>query len=115
MIIALSNDDGNIAQHFGRASCFTVVKVENDKVVEQKKLDNTAHLKGSLPEMLRDEKVDVIITGGMGMGAKNFLSDFGIKYITGAKGKVEDVLKEFIQGNLESIEVDCNPDENDCG
>lgn len=112
MKIALSNDNGFIAQHFGRASNFTIAEIEDGKIVEKKQLDNTAHLKGSLPEMLRNEKVDVVITGGMGMGAKNFLKGFGIQYITGAQGKVEDVLDKYLDGKLESIEVDCNPQDH---
>lgn len=109
MKIALSNEGGFIAQHFGRAASFTVVELEDDKIKDQKVIDNTAHLKGSLPEMLRDENIDVVITGGMGMGAKNFLKDFGINYITGASGRVDDVLEQYISGDLKSIEVECDP------
>jgi len=44
------------------------------------------------------------------MGAKNFLKEFGIDYITGASGKIEDVLDKYIKGDLKSVEVDCDPE-----
>ncbi len=51
--------------------------------------------------MLVEEKVELVITGGIGQGAYDALIKEGLKVIRGAKGTIEDVLQQYLRGELQ--------------
>ena len=93
--------------HFGRASFFVIIDSET---MEYEVVDNKQNL--NLPQgagiqagkTVVDNKAEVLITGNCGPKAFTVLERAGIKVITGAKGRVEDVVQQYKNGELKSAQ-----------
>jgi len=109
MKLAISTDSGMVSEHFGRCPEFTIVDIKNNKVVKKEVIPNPGHATGTIPRFLHDKGVNCIIAGGMGWRAEEFFKEFGIQPIVGVSGKVDDIIKQFIDGKLKSGESTCNP------
>ncbi len=74
---------------------------------------------GALAGFLKAADVDVLICGGIGMGAQIALSDCGIKLFGGVSGSADDAVKAFAEGTLEyDPDAHCDHHEHhdgDCG
>jgi hypothetical protein len=55
---------------------------------------------------MKEKGVNVIITGGMGPRAQAFFEDYGITPVIGAYGRVKDVLKEYLHGEVRFAAVE---------
>ena len=71
MKIAVTYDNGNIFQHFGRTETFKVYEVEDGKVVSSQVIGSGGVGHGALAGVLAEQKVDVLICGGKNIPAKN--------------------------------------------
>ena len=71
MKIALTYDNGNVFQHFGRTEFFKVYEVEDNKVVSSEIIGSNGTGHGALAGLLAGQDVDVLICGGIGGGAQN--------------------------------------------
>jgi len=109
MRIAISTDGDFVSAHFGRCPFFTIVDIEDGKVVKKEVIDNPGHQPGLIPQFLREKDVRCIIAGGMGMRATGFFSELGIQAIVGVNGKIEDVIKDLQRGTLKGGESLCKP------
>jgi predicted Fe-Mo cluster-binding NifX family protein len=111
MIIGISTDANRVSPHFGRAPEFTLVRIENNKLVEKRIIPNPGHSIGSIPQFMNDNKVNCMITGGMGHRAKEFFNQFKIEVITGVEGEVDTVIGKILKGEIKSLEGEdfCNP------
>jgi|Deesub1362A_J573_1020465.scaffolds.fasta_scaffold00049_133 predicted Fe-Mo cluster-binding NifX family protein len=94
--------DSQILSHFGRARYFFIAEVNEDEVKgEVVELPFQEHRPGDIPRFLNSLGVDTIIAYGLGMRAQSFFAEMGIRVISGASGKVRDVIDSFTKGNLE--------------
>ena len=100
MRIAVTYEDGQIFQHFGHAEKFKLYDCENGKVTNEQVVDTNGQRHGALSEFLQNAGVDVLICGGIGGGAKQALNQAGIKLYGGVTGMADDVVKEYLEGNL---------------
>jgi predicted Fe-Mo cluster-binding NifX family protein len=103
--------DGNVAEHFGRCPEFVFVEIEDNKVKSADAIANPyfgKHIPGAVPEFIKENKADVIITGGCGPMAVKLFNDFKIKLIVGARGKISDIVSNYIGGKLETDENACH-------
>ena len=107
MIIAISTENGQVCPHFGHAPEFTFVKIEDNTIVEKKKISSPEHQVGTIPKFIHDNKAKYIITGGAGPKAINLFNEFGIEVILGVSGKIDDVIKAFINGTIKGGESSC--------
>ena len=75
------------------------------------------HKPGLLPNLLNDLGVNVIIAGGMGGGAVDIFNEKQIEVITGATGKVDEAVMEYLKGKLQSTGSVCHDHmhHEDCG
>lgn len=108
MKIALATDGAMISPHFGHCSEFTVVTVENGKVIGTERVDNPEHQPGFLPEYLSKLGISCIIAGGMGPRAQGLFAAKGMQAIVGASGSVAEVLQSYLAGSLEVGESACD-------
>ena len=69
MKIAVTYDNGNIFQHFGKTEYFKVYEVEDNKVVSSEVIGSNGTGHGALAGLLADQSVDVLSCGGIGGGA----------------------------------------------
>ncbi len=100
--------DSIMSYHFGHCSHYIIVDVEDSKVKDVRTIENPfadEHNPGDLPTFMKENGVDVIITGGMGPRAQQYFADYGIKPVTGAYGKVRDVLEEYLGKKLSFSEA----------
>lgn len=109
MKIAISTDADSVSAHFGRCPSFTIVDVEDGKVVKKEVVDNPGHQPGFIPQFLHERGVECIVAGGMGMRATGFFNEFGIKTIVGVSGRVDEVIEKLAKGTLEGGESLCKP------
>ena len=68
--------------------------------------------KSNIAPILHEMGVEVMLAGNMGDGAVNVLSHNQIKVVRGCSGKVEDVVKAYLDGNLDDSGLSCH--EHEC-
>jgi predicted Fe-Mo cluster-binding NifX family protein len=107
--VAISTDGKFVSQHFGRCPSFTIVDIEDGRVKSTTVLENPGHEPGTIPKFLHQKDVDCIVAGGMGMRAKGFFDEAGIRAILGVTGRIGDVIRELLSGTLEGGESLCKP------
>ena len=108
MKIAVACDGENVSEHFGYCQCFLLFKTENGSLTTGGVIDNPGHQPGLLPRLLSDEKVNVVVAGGMGSKAMELFASQGIDVVVGATGNARDAAKDFLEGKLPSGQSTCN-------
>ena len=109
MRIAVTYENGEIFQHFGHTEQFKLYDVEDGKIVSQQVIDTNGYGHGALAGFLNAVHADVLICGGIGMGAQMALSDAGIRLCAGVSGSADAAAKAFAEGNLEfGSNANCN-------
>lgn len=107
MRVAIAADSGWVSQHFGRCPEYRIFDVENGKITKQTILKSPGHEPGALPRLLISHGVNCVIAGAMGPSAVNLFRQNNVQVVTGANGRVEDVIKAYIDGTLEMNESPC--------
>ena len=74
----------------------------------------SVHSPGVMPGFIREEGVDMAVTGGMGSRVADRFRQWGIESVVGAQGKVIDVLRAILAGEEFEGEL-CTPHEHECG
>ncbi|QGU93843.1 diguanylate cyclase [Clostridium bovifaecis] len=112
MKIAMPKDGEVLDQHFGKSRSFAIVALEGNEIVNTKEVstESLQHNHGGLANMLENEGVSLVITGGIGAGAYKSLEEKGFKVIRGVSGKIGDVINEYLKGALQDKEVTCSHD-----
>ena len=108
MKIAVTYDNGNIWQHFGRTEFFKVYETEDNKVISSEVIGSNGVGHGALAGLLADQSVDVLICGGIGGGAQQALADAGVELIAGAEGSADQAVEAYLRGELVSTGANCD-------
>jgi predicted Fe-Mo cluster-binding NifX family protein len=104
--IAVATDGKNelkdvVSNVFGRARTFTIVDVEDEKIIMVRVLENPAlsYAYGAGPiaiKTLVDDGVEVVLSNELGVGASDILKQHNITYVQTKPGiNVEDAIKEI--------------------
>ena len=116
MRIAVTYENGAIFQHFGHTEYFKVYNVEDGKIVSSEVVDTNGSGHGALAGVLNSLNAEVLICGGIGMGAQMALADAGIKLYGGVSGDADKAVEEFIAGKLAyNPNVQCNHHDHNHG
>jgi len=125
-IAAASDDEVNISQHFGRASHYVVLTVEDCKVLGQETRAKAGHQTFAAHEPLklapgerhgydtgsetRHESMveaisdcQVLIAGGMGWGAYESMKEHGIETIVTDVKDIGEATELYLAGNLPDL------------
>jgi predicted Fe-Mo cluster-binding NifX family protein len=110
--VAVSADDSNglesvVSPHFGRCPFYVLVDLDGLEVKQVGATENPYfgdHVPGAVPGFIRDQGVDVMLTGGMGRRAIGFFTQYGIEAVTGASGTVRRALEQYLGGGLQGAE-----------
>lgn len=104
MKIALPIDNNLLAGHFGHASTFALVTVENGAVAGSTLLTPPPHEPGVLPRWLGEIGATHLLCGGIGARAVDLLQAAGIAVIAGVP--VMDparAVEDFLAGRLSGV------------
>lgn len=108
MRIAVTYDNGNIFQHFGKTENFKVYEVENNQVISSEVISSNGSGHGALAGLLDGQNIDVLICGGIGGGAQAALTEAGIEFCSGAQGDADQAVEAYLKGELVSSGVNCD-------
>lgn len=108
MKIAVTYDNGEIFQHFGKTESFKVYEVEDNKVISSEVIGSNGTGHGALAGLLAEQGVNVLICGGIGGGAQTALTEAGIELCAGAQGNTDQAVESYLKGELVSSGVNCD-------
>ena len=115
MKIAVTYDNGNVFQHFGRTENFKVYEVEGGRVVSSEVMNSNGVGHEALAWLLKDCDIDVLICGGMGQGAQDALAEAGIEVCAGAEGNTDEAVAAYLAGELVNTGVNCDHHDHEHG
>lgn len=101
MKIAATYENGLVYQHFGHTAQFKVYEVADGRVISSQVVDTMGQGHGALAGVLNVLRVDVLICGGIGMGAQNALRAAGIEFYAGVSGSADAAVEAFLAGALD--------------
>lgn len=107
MKIAIASEGNYVSEHFGHCEGFTIYELEKEQSLHKEFIQNPGHRPGFLPKFLKELKVDVIISGGMGETAQQLFKENHIDVIVGAKGNNDNVIEQYLKGQLKSTNSVC--------
>ncbi len=105
MRIAIPLAQGRLCPHFGHCEEFALVDVDSQtkEIASVAKLQPPVHQPGVLPAWLGEQKVNVIIAGGMGRRAQQLFAQSGIEVVVGASPESPEVLvSAYLDNTLET-------------
>ncbi len=109
MKIAVTTENGQIFQHFGKCPLFTIYEVSEKQILSKSELNTSEHGHGALAGFLKANGVTQVICGGIGAGAKDALAGQGIALVCGITGGTDDAVQAFLAGKLQgSDQATCN-------
>jgi len=100
MRIAVTYENGQVFQHFGHTEQFKIYDIEKGEIKSSRVVDTNGQGHGALAGFLQEAGIDTLICGGIGGGARNALSEAGIRLFPGAEGDADEQVRSFIGGNL---------------
>ena len=116
MKIAVTYENGEVFQHFGRTPQFKVYDIENGEVAFSEVVGTNGTGHGALAGFIKELGAEVLICGGIGGGAQMAMNEAGIRLFAGASGSADEAVKAFLAGTLPEIgEATCDHHEgHDC-
>lgn len=109
MRIAVPYEDGQVFQHFGHTSQVKLYDIEDERIPREQLADIGGRGHGALAGFLGEQKVDILICGGIGGGAKNALAQANISLYGGVTGSADEAVKAFLAGRLNyNPDVQCD-------
>lgn len=106
-IVFPTNDLKTVEPHFGHCTYFEIFSVRGKEILSYEIYGTPTHEPGVFPKYLGKLNSNVIITGGMGQQAINLFKAQNIEVILGASGNIEDLLKTYLNGFLDSNGIPC--------
>lgn len=124
-IAVVTEDERTISQHFGRAPYYLVLTVEDGKVTGKETREKAGHhtfaahhteaapgemhgygagaqtRHAAMAETIAD--CQVLIAGGMGMGAYESMRSRGIDVIVTDEENIDESVSRYIEGNLVNL------------
>jgi predicted Fe-Mo cluster-binding NifX family protein len=125
-IAAVSDDGVHVSQHFGRAPYYVVLTVEEGKIVDSETRSKAGHHTFAAqghPRLAPGERhgydpgsqakhrsmadsiadCEVLIAGGMGMGAYESLKGYGIRPIVTDVDGIREAVSRYLGGDLPDL------------
>jgi len=101
MRIAVPYENGEIFQHFGHTERFKLYDLADGKITAEQVVPAGGSGHGALAGFLKAVQADVLICGGIGMGAKNALAEAGIRLYGGVSGPADAAVRALAEGKLQ--------------
>lgn len=109
MRIAIPLYSGSLCMHFGHCEQFGIYDIDNKTITKSELFTPPPHEPGLYPRLLAERKVNLIISGGMGMNAQKIFNSNGIEVITGASGaSPEEIINAYLSNTLVTGDNACS-------
>ena len=115
MKIAVTYENGQVFQHFGRTEQFKVYEVEDGSVVSSRVMSTNGTGHEALADFLAGNDITTVICGGVGGGMMQALNIVGIEVCAGVQGDADAAVQAYLNGELESSGVNCSCDHHEEG
>ena len=121
MKVAVTYENGAVFPHFGHTEQFKLYTIENGSIADTQIVDTNGSGHGALAGLLSDLNVNILICGGIGMGAQNALEEAGIQLYGGVSDTADEAVNALLAGNLKfDFKVHCehhkhHKEEHHCG
>lgn len=99
MRIAIPLIDGQFGSHFGQSNGLYLAELDpvTGRVDQPRQVARQVSGCESMPQWLHDMKVELVLAGGIGMGARQHLAGFGIQVHAGLQGQTpEQVIADYL-------------------
>ena len=100
MIIAVTYDQGQVWQHFGKTENFKFYTVEDGKICSSEVVNTQGQGHGALADFLHIHHANIIICGGVGVPMIDRLAAYGIKAVPGITGSADEAVQKYLDGTL---------------
>ena len=100
MKLAVTYENGQIFQHFGRTAQFKLYDIEDGKILRSEVVNTNGSGHGALAGFLMQRGVDTLICGGIGGGAQAALANAGIRLFGGVSGDADAAAEALVNGTL---------------
>jgi len=100
MKIAIPRYEEDVAPCFDYSVTIVVFTIVNKKVVEEKEFTISSQWPVDRIRLLRDQKVDVLICGGIQDRFEAMVKGNGIEMISWVSGKVDELLDKYLNKKL---------------
>ena len=97
MIIAVTYENGDVFQHFGHTAAFKFYDIKDNKIVSSEIVNTNGSGHGALSAFLGDHKVNKLICGGIGSGAKTARAEMNIEIFGGVSGNADKNVEDYLQ------------------
>lgn len=109
MKLAITYENGQVFQHFGKTPQFKIYDIVDGKVGFSMVTGTGGQGHGALAGFLRGIGISVLICGGIGPGAQEALASLDITVIPGVTGEADQAAADFVAGKLvPNTEALCN-------
>jgi len=97
-----ATSDNQVDGHFGHCEHFNIITVNNNKIdgVEVLQSAQECGCKSNIASVLAEKGVTLMLAGGIGGGAINVLNSAGVEVVRGCSGDINEVVNEFLKGNI---------------
>ena len=100
MRIAVTYDNGNVWQHFGKTEFFKIYDVTDGKVTASEVVSTNGAGHGALADFLSENKAEAVICGGVGSPMIDRLAAYGIQAYPGVTGSADAAVEDLLAGKL---------------
>ena len=105
--IAVTYENGEVFQHFGRTEAFKVYEIEDNAVKSAAVLGTNGSGHGALADVLKNYDVDALLCGGIGGGARQAIAAAGISLYGGVVGNADAAIAALLDGELVYSDAAC--------
>lgn len=115
MKAAVTTENQEVYQHFGKCQTFTIALIEEGQIKSKSLLNASGSGHAALAGLLQQNGVDTLVCGGIGQGAIDALKAAGIEVIRGCQGRVSMILEMLAAGSLKDNPAQvCDHHDHEC-
>lgn len=100
MKIAVTYDEGQVWQHFGKTQNFKVYEALNGEITGSAVIDTGGASHGALAAFLSQQGIDVVVCGGVGAPMVEKLEVMGMQVVPGVSGNADEAVQAFLAGKF---------------
>jgi len=96
-------DNNQIEDHFGQCEFYGVYTIsDKNEILEVQSIESEqgCGCKSNIASELSEKGITLMLAGGIGAGAINVLNNSGIQVLRGCSGSVDDIIEQYINGQI---------------